>query len=127
MSGRWMNMRASWNELPTTAQIEGYEARSTECAEMIMSFERVPAGLDTTPYLKGLPNNRCQTRHWGYLTKGKILVHYSDHDEVIEAGQAYYLPPDHRVEFLEDCEGVEFSLKEEVEKQQAIIGGAGSP
>jgi hypothetical protein len=117
-------VKARWDDLPTTAAVEGYEGRSMDCGDMVMNFERISAGVDTSPHLKGLPNGRCQIRHWGYLTKGKLLVHFADHDEVIEAGEAYYLPPDHRVEFLEDCEGVEFDLKEEMTAQQEMLDRA---
>jgi quercetin dioxygenase-like cupin family protein len=45
--------------------------------------------------LKGLPDDHCQSAHWGYLLKGRLTYRLSDHDEVIEAGDAFYVPPGH--------------------------------
>jgi hypothetical protein len=51
----------------------------------------------------------CQCPHWGYLFKGKILVRYADREETIVAGQAFYMPPGHAPEALEECELLQFS------------------
>ena len=45
------------------------------------------------PLLKGLPGDSCQCPHWGYLLAGKITVSYADHDEVYQAGDAFYMTP----------------------------------
>src|SRR3954471_7940594 len=66
-------------------QIEGYTVNFTSFAE----------DLDATPLLKGLPDDRCQCPHWGYLVSGRITYRFADHDEVVEAGDAFYLPPGH--------------------------------
>jgi quercetin dioxygenase-like cupin family protein len=42
--------------------------------------------------LKGLPDDRCQCPHWGYVFKGKMTARYADRDEVYEAGDAFYTP-----------------------------------
>jgi mannose-6-phosphate isomerase-like protein (cupin superfamily) len=51
--------------------------------------------IDATPMLKGLPDDRCQSPHWGYVLKGRLTFRFPDHDEVFEAGDAFYLPPGH--------------------------------
>jgi hypothetical protein len=51
--------------------------------------------MDQTPMLKGLPDDRCQCPHWGYVLKGKLTFRFADHDEVFELGDAFYLPPGH--------------------------------
>jgi hypothetical protein len=51
--------------------------------------------VDATPMLKGLPHDRCQCPHWGYVIKGRFTYRFADHDEVFEAGEAFYLPPGH--------------------------------
>ena len=51
--------------------------------------------IDATPLLKGLPDDRCQSPHWGYVLKGRLTFRFPDHDEVVEAGDAFYLPPGH--------------------------------
>jgi hypothetical protein len=73
------------------------------------------------PMLKGAPDDRCQCPHWGYLFKGKILVRYADHEETIEAGQAFYMPPGHVPEALEACEVVQFSPPAELREVIAIM------
>jgi hypothetical protein len=87
------------------------------------------------PLLKGQPEDRCQRPHWGYLFKGKIVVHYADHEEVIEAGQAFYLPPEHVPEALESCELLQFSptsprlevVQAMGRNAQAMAPGGGAP
>ena len=44
---------------------------------------------------KGLPDESCPCPHWGYLFTGKITVTYPDHEEVYEAGDAFYMSPGH--------------------------------
>jgi hypothetical protein len=61
------------------------------------------------PKLEGLPDDRCQCPHWGYLFKGKIVVRYADHEETINAGQAFYMAPGHVPEALEDGELIQFN------------------
>jgi hypothetical protein len=60
-----------------------------------VSFTSLLEDIDATPLMKGLPDNRCQCPHWGYLIKGKMTARYADHDEVFEAGDAFYTPPGH--------------------------------
>ena len=51
--------------------------------------------VDATPLMKGLPGDRCPCPHWGYVLKGRLTFRFADHDEVVEAGDAFYLPPGH--------------------------------
>jgi hypothetical protein len=41
-----------------------------------------------------------------------MRVRYADHEEVVTAGEAYYLAPGHLPVMEEDCEMVEFSPKD---------------
>jgi hypothetical protein len=48
---------------------------------------------------------------------------YTDsHEEVVSAGEAYYAPPGHSFEALEDCKTVEFSPKEPYEQLLEVVG-----
>jgi hypothetical protein len=96
---------ASNTELPKSGFGEG---RSAEWGDMTIDFASSPP-IDLAPLLKGLPDDLCQCPHWGFLFKGKIVVRYADHEETIEAGQAYYMPPGHAPEALEDIELLQFS------------------
>ncbi|HEY8115031.1 MAG TPA: hypothetical protein VIH70_01310, partial [Actinomycetota bacterium] len=60
-----------------------------------VSFASLLEDMDATPFMKGLPDDRCQCPHWGYVFKGKMTARYADRDEVFEAGDAFYTPPGH--------------------------------
>lgn len=89
------------------------ETRKTEAGGMTIAFERWAAGVDATEMFADLPDGACQEEHWGYVVKGRGVIRYTGdrEDEVITAGQAYYLPPGHvpRVEEGEDLEVIEFT------------------
>ena len=36
-----------------------------------VSFTSVLEDIDATPFMKGLPDDRCQCPHWGYVLKGQ--------------------------------------------------------
>jgi mannose-6-phosphate isomerase-like protein (cupin superfamily) len=77
--------------------------------------------IDSTPLLKGLPDDRCQCPHWGYVIKGKVTFRFADHDEVFEAGDAFYVPPGHGQLADADTEYVQFSPREELAVVEAAI------
>src|SRR2546421_2080920 len=67
--------------------------RSEELAGYTVNFVTFRQDIDQTPLLKGMPDDRCQCPHWGYVTKGRVTFRFADHDEVFEAGDAFYAPP----------------------------------
>jgi hypothetical protein len=69
----------------TQANVTGDSA--ADWGEMRLDFASFPPH-NLAPLLKGLPDDRCQCPHWGFLFKGKIVVRYADHEETINAGQA---------------------------------------
>jgi len=87
-------------------QLEGYD----------VSFDRYDQDMDMTPLFKGLPDDRCQCPHWGYVLKGKVGYTYADHEEIIEAGEAYYAPPGHTRQLYAGSEVLEFSPSDELKK-----------
>jgi hypothetical protein len=60
-----------------------------------INFVSFRQDVDGTLLLKGLPDDRCQCPHWGYVLKGRVTYRFADHDEVFHAGDAFYLPPGH--------------------------------
>ena len=58
-----------------------------------VTFTSLVEDIDATPFMKGLPDDRCQCPHWGYVVKGKMTARYAGRDEVFEAGDAFYSPP----------------------------------
>jgi len=70
--------------------------------------------MDSTPLLKGLPDDLCQCPHWGYVLKGKQTFRFADREEVFEAGDAFYLPPGHTQIAGADSELLLFSPAEDL-------------
>lgn len=104
-------MHASKDELPVVFGDGAFAIRQIEWGDMNVSMESAPAGSDPTPLFKGLPDDRCPCPHWGYLVQGRMRVRYADREEVVNAGETYYLAPGHIVVVEEDVETVEFSPK----------------
>ena len=114
-------MRASKEDLPVASEGEGFVSQQAEWGEMSVAIEKLPGGLDTAPLFKGLPDDRCQCPHWGYMLKGRMRIRYPDREEVIEAGDVYYMAPGHLPLFEEDTEVVEFSPRGEYQKTMEVV------
>lgn len=100
-------MRATKNELPLMLEAGASSIRGADWGDLRLSVVSVPAGTDFGPLLKGLPNDRCQGPHWGYILKGRIRIQYPTGDEVLNEGDFYYMPPDHSGIAEEDTEFLE--------------------
>ena len=92
-------MRASRDELP---ELLGAAIRGSDWGDLRCAFVALPTGTDVTPLVKGLPDDRCSAPHWGYVIKGQVRVIYADHQEVLRAGDLYYLPSGHTAIVEED-------------------------
>jgi hypothetical protein len=99
-------MRASRDELP---ELFGAAIRGSDWGDLRSTVVSMPAGTDARPLFKGLPDDRCPAPHWGYVIKGQIRIIYADREEVLRAGDLYYLPSGHTAVVEEDYESVEFS------------------
>ena len=69
--------------------------RAEELEGYTVNFVTFRADVDGTPLLKGLPDDRCQCPHWGYVVSGAVTFRYADRDERCVAGDAFYTPPGH--------------------------------
>ena len=95
---------------------------SEETDGYTMQFVTFKVDIDATPLLKGLPDDRCQCPHWGYVTKGRVTFRFADHEEVLEAGDAFYLPPGHiPVKHEPGTEYVQFSPTEQLRQTSEAI------
>ena len=97
-------MHASKEGLPVETLGDGYEARTAEWGDYIAYFERIPRGMDYSAYY-----DSCECSHWGYVFKGRIRFIFRDGEEIVSAGDAYYAPPGHKFQVIEDTETIEFS------------------
>lgn len=86
-----------------------------------VAFETYAEDVDVAPFFRGLPDDRCQAPHWGYVLRGKVAFRFGDHEEVFEAGDAYYVPPGHTPVFYAGTELVEFSPTEELGRTMAVV------
>src|SRR5436189_5113656 len=68
------------------------EGRYEELGGYTVGFETFREDADGTSLFVGLPDDRCQSPHWGYVVRGKVTFRYADHDEDYETGDAYYAP-----------------------------------
>ena len=50
------------------------ESRSEELGGYMVGFRAFREDADATPLFKGLPDDRCQSPHWGYVIKGQAHV-----------------------------------------------------
>jgi hypothetical protein len=96
-------------EIPLAIDGNGVEFRMEKLGEMALAWVRLPKGADLRPLLRGLPGDHCQCPHWGIVLAGKVALHTDTGTETYAAGQAFYWPPGHAPEALEDCEYVDVS------------------
>jgi hypothetical protein len=112
---------ASRDELPLQEIVPGYSTRLADWGGITVAFESAKTGQDASSLVKGLPDDRCQAPHWGYLFTGRIVADYGDRQETIVAGQAYYIAPGHKVIFEEDSDALEFTPTAELEKTFEVV------
>ncbi len=113
-------MRSPKEQLPVLLEEEGAFSRDIEWGDMNVAYEVFPP-MDATPFFKGLPDDRCQCPHWGYLMKGRMRIKYRDREEVVSAGDLYYLAPGHIPVIEEQIEVVEFSPRDEYQKTLEVL------
>jgi hypothetical protein len=96
--------------------------RSDQLDGYTVNFTSFREDIDGTPLMKGLPDDRCQCPHWGYVFKGNMTARYADRDEDYEAGDAFYIPPGHvPVANEPGTEFVWFSPSEELRTAEAVM------
>jgi hypothetical protein len=100
-----------------------YEGRSIDAGGVRIAFESMPGHFppDESPF-KGLPDDRCQCDHWGYLFTGSFRVTYLDGpEEIVRAGEAYHLRPGHFLQTLEPVELIELSPVAEHDRTMVVL------
>ena len=87
-----------------------------------VNFVTFREDVDATPLLKGLPDDRCQCPHWGYVIKGRMTWRFGDREEVFEEGDAFYAPPGHvPISHEPGTEIVQWSPSEELKLTEAAM------
>jgi hypothetical protein len=105
-----------------TFEVEGYEGHLQAFDDgYTVAFEKYTADIDLSPLMKGLPGDRCQAAHWGYVISGKVTFRTRSGEETFEAGDAYYVPPGHTPVLYAGAEVVEFSPTDQLQETMAVV------
>jgi hypothetical protein len=83
---------------PDTLELRDFgpvEVREAELDGYVVSFLHIKQPVDMTQMLRGLPGDICTCPHWGIVTDGRMTVRYADHEEVVDAGDVFYMVPGH--------------------------------
>jgi len=98
------------------------EERREDFADTTAQFLTMRQDMDATPLFKGLPDDKCSCPHWGYVLKGKVTFTVDGKEEVMEPGDAFYVPPGHLQRADAGTEYLQFSpAKEMAEVEQQIM------
>ncbi len=117
-------MQTPIEEMPTIMDTPEVKVRGAEWGGLTASYMQFAKGVDFTPLTAGLPDNMCQCPHWGYVLKGRVRVRYTGgKEEILEAGQAFHMPPGHTAVFEEETAYVEFSPTKEMNEALNHVAG----
>jgi hypothetical protein len=114
--------KASKETASETMRVEGYEGHIEHFeGGYTVAFETYTEDADLTPFFKGLPDDRCQAEHWGYVISGKVTFQSANGEETFETGDAYYVPPGHTPMLYAGTEVVEFSPTDELQRTLDVV------
>ena len=114
--------KASKATASDSMQVEGYEGHFENFdGGYTVGFETYTADADMSELFKGLPDDRCQCEHWGYVIKGKVSFKTADGEETFETGDAYYVGPGHTPVLYAGTDIVEFSPTKELQQTIDVI------
>jgi Cupin domain len=114
--------KASKKTASDSMELEGYEGHFEELEGYTVGFETYTADADLAPLFAGLPDDRCQCPHFGYVLEGKVKFTFADgREETYEAGDAYHAPPGHTPTLYAGTEIVEFSPTEPLQRTLEVV------
>jgi hypothetical protein len=97
------------------------EDRTGDLGGYTVNFVSIRQDHDLATMLSGLPGGRCPCPHWGYIVKGRVTVRYAGHEEIYEAGDAFYMPPGHIPAAVTGTEIIQFSPSDQLQQVDAAI------
>lgn len=107
---RWAEARVS--------RIGEMESQVLELGELVCARHVIPAGFDSAPYYRGLPDDMCPCEHWCYLVRGRLRYRFSDGmAREFETGDAFHVPAGHLADVLEGAELIEFTRAEDYRRK----------
>ena len=103
-------------------EVPGYEGHMEKLeGGYTVAFETYLEDTDLSPFFDGLPNNQCQSPHWGYVFEGRMGFRTDSGEETFEAGDAYYVPPGHTPVFYAGAKLVEFSPTTDLDRVIEVV------
>ena len=66
--------KASKETAPRAEDMGVMEGHYAELGGYTVAFESFREDADGTPLFRGLPDDRCQSPHWGYVVAGSLDV-----------------------------------------------------
>lgn len=97
------------------------EDRHDDIDGYTVNFVTIRQSHDLAPMLASLPGGNCSCPHWGYVIKGRLTIRYADHEETVEAGEAFYMTPGHAPAAEAGTELVQFSPADQLAATTAAI------
>jgi len=114
--------KASAASASETVAMDGFEGHYEDLeGGYTVGFETYTQDSDAAELFRGLPDDRCQSPHWGYVIAGRVGFRFADREEVYEAGDAYYAPAGHTPIFYAGTSVVEFSPTEAFAETVAVV------
>ena len=114
--------KASRTTASETVEVPGYEGHLEDFdGGYTVAFERYSEDADLSPVFAGLPDDRCQCEHWGYVFEGKVVFHTADGDEEFVGGDAYFVGPGHTPSIFAGTSLVEFSPTDRLNETMEIV------
>jgi len=116
------------------AQVNDYgvvEERVEDVEGTTIQFLTFREDVDSSPLMKGLPDDRCHCPHWGYVFTGTVTFDLAEGQEVYAAGEAFYITEGHVPRAEPGTEYLQFSpadelhvVSEQMKKNMAAMQGA---
>ena len=108
----------------TVSQVQDFgvaEDRAEDLGGYTVDFVTIHQTHDLVQALSGLPGGQCHCPHWGYVFKGQITITYGDREEVVGAGEAFYMTPGHVPAAIAGTQLIQFSPTDELRTTQEAI------
>jgi hypothetical protein len=102
-------------------ELEGFEGHYAELGGTTVGWETYTADGDMSALFVGLPDDRCQCEHWGYVFEGRLVFHTAAGDEEYTAGDAYAVGPGHTPTIFAGTSLVEFSPTDRLNETMEVV------
>lgn len=116
-----------WEEAEVS-RVGELESQLLDLGEMVCVRHLIPAGFDSAPLYRGLPDGMCPCEHWCYLARGRLRYRFADGETLaVGGGEAFHLRAGHLAEVLEDAELIEFTATAEYRRKAEHLTDAAEP